>query len=94
MKKWEIDEFLDECRALCWNQYTYDYSRMPAGTCNGHKVKPYMGTWHSIVIDGGICDMARYSDDHPNGTTVFIVGDREFNALEYVRYLLEKPAKV
>lgn len=90
MKNWTIDEFLKECEELCWNQYTYDYDRMPEGICNGHHVKPYMGSWHSIVIDGGICSMAVYSDKYPNGFGRWVVDNKEMTALEYVRYKLSK----
>lgn len=93
MKEWKITEFLKECEMLCRNQYTYDYSRMPAGTCNGHKVAPYLSQWHSIIIDGCCCDMAVIDDKHPDGNTTFIVNGKEYTALEYVLYLLEQPAK-
>ena len=41
MKEWTIDDFLKECEELCWNEYTYDYTNMPEGICNGHYVAPY-----------------------------------------------------
>ena len=91
MKNWKIDEFLAECEFMCRNQYTYDYDRMPEGLCNGHHVKPYFGSWHSIVIDGRICNMAVYSDKWPNGSTMYIVRGRTMTALEYVRTRLEEP---
>lgn len=90
MKTWSIDEFLAECEKLCWNEYTYDYSNMPEGICNGHRVKPYLGAWHSIVIDGGICNMSAYSEKYPNGFTTYYVDGKKFTALEYVRHVLEK----
>ena len=92
MKEWTIDEFLHECELLCWNQYTYDYERMPEGICNGHKVKPYMGSWHSIVIDGCIHNMALYDEKRPNGTTRILRDGKRRNALEDVRYCLERNA--
>ena len=85
MKEWTVDEFLEECEMLCWNQYTYDYSRMPEGYCNGHKVKPYTNSWHSIVIDGGICNLAHCSKEHPNGFTTYVYRGREMTWKEYVR---------
>lgn len=93
MKHWTIDEFLAECKELCWNQYTYDYSRMPEGVCNGHKVKPYHGSWHSIVIDGVIHNMAAYSDKYPNGFTSYSYRGENMTALEHVRRVLEKGVK-
>lgn len=89
MKNWTIEEFLAECEKLCWNQYTYDYSRMPEGFCNGHYVAPYHGTWHSIIIDESVCSMAFYSDKYPNGSVVYIVDNKKMTALEFVRYKLE-----
>jgi len=93
MKIWTVGEFLSECEALCWNQYTYDYSRMPEGVCNGHSVKPYMGSWHSIVIDGCICNMAAYSDKWPGGYTTYVYKGKKMSALEYVREKLLEPVK-
>lgn len=90
MKNWTIDEFLKECEELCRNEYTYDYSRMPEGICNGHHVKPYMGSWHSIVIDGIIVNMATYSERWPNGNVTWSVEGKEMTALEYVRFKLSK----
>lgn len=88
MKEWTISEFLKECEELCRNQYTYDYSRMPEGTCNGHHVKPYLGSWHSIVIDGGICNMAVYSEQWPKGNVTYCVDGKNMRALEYVEHRL------
>ena len=86
-----IDEFLRECELLCWNQYTYDYSRMPEGICNGHQVAPYHGQWHSIIIDGCIHSMSYYSDEYPNGTATWYAADGiGRTALEDVRYRLER----
>ena len=85
MKNWTIEEFLTECEALCWDMYGYDYSRMPEGICNGHTVKPYMGTYHSIVIDGGICSMAAYSEKWPTGSATYHYNGKNLTALEYVR---------
>ena len=93
MKIWTIDEFLKECEELCWNQYTYDYSRMPKGICNGHEVEPYRGTWHSIVIDGCIHSMSVYSDEYPNGFAIWVTDGQERTALEDVRYRLMKSRK-
>lgn len=91
MKEWTIDEFLTECEDLCRNQYSYDYSKMPEGICNGHHVKPYMNSWHSIVIDGVICNMAVYNDRYPNGHCTYQVsGQPLMTALEYVKYRLEQ----
>lgn len=92
MKIWNIDEFLSECEALCRDQYGYDYDRMPEGVCNGHAVKPYKGSWHSIVIDGHICTMAKYDDQHPNGAATYCVSGKTMTALEYVRMKLEQAA--
>lgn len=93
MKEWTISEFLEQCEELCWNPYTYDYSKMPEGVCNGHEVKPYMGSWHSIVIDGCICNMALYDEKRPNGTATFNYKGKNMTALEYVRARLEEPKK-
>ena len=90
MKEWTIDEFLRECEDLCWNSYTYDYSKMPEGVCNGHKVGPYTKSWHSIVIDGVICNMAPYTKEHPDGFAVYVVDGKKMTALEYVKYMLSK----
>ena len=90
LKIWTIDEFLEECEKLCRNQYTYDYSNMPDGICNGHKVGAYQDSWHSIVIDNGVCTMALINDKYPNGNSTYIVGDKRMTALEYVRYELEQ----
>lgn len=90
MKDWALEEFLAECETLCRNQYTYDYGRMPAGTCNGHTVEPYHGTWHSIVIDGCIHSMAVYSEKYPNGNVIYITNGEERTALEDVRYRLTR----
>lgn len=90
MKLWKVDEFLKECEELCRNQYAYDYSRMPKGKCNGHMVEPYMGAWHSIVIDGCIHNMAVYSEEYPNGNVVYVTNGQERTALEDVRYRLTK----
>lgn len=92
MKEWTIDEFLQECESLCRNPYTYDYSRMPEGICNGHRVKPFMSSWHSIVIDGGVHNMAVYNDKWPNGNCVFQRDGVQRNALEDVRHCLERNA--
>ena len=90
MKIWNIDEFLSECEALCRDQYGYDYDRMPEGVCNGHAVKPYKGSWHSIVIDGHICTMAKYDEKHPHGAATYCVSGKTMTALEYVRMELEQ----
>ena len=91
MKNYTIDEFLAECEDLCRNQYTYDYSRMPDGICNGHKVGAYKSSWHSVVIDGVICNMATYNEMWPNGSCMYEIGEigKTMTALEYVRYILE-----
>lgn len=90
MKNWQVEEFLKECEDLCWNQYTYDYSKMPEGICNGHHVMPYMGAWHSIVIDGSIHSMACYSKECPNGRVIWITDGKERTALDDVRYRLTR----
>lgn len=92
MKEWTIEEFLNECEDLCRNPYTYDYSKMPEGICNGHKVRPFTKAWHSIVIDGGVCNMAVYNEMYPKGNCAYYVGQprRRMTALEYVRYMLEQ----
>lgn len=90
MKVWGIDEFLKECEELCRNQYTYDYNNMPEGICNGHIVKPYKSSWHSIVIDGGICNMATINDRYPEGSCMYHVNGKTVTALEFVRHELEK----
>lgn len=89
MKDWTIEEFLAECKKLCWNQYTYDYSQMPEGFCNGHYVAPYKNMWHAIIIDNSVCNMALYSDKYPNGSVIYIVDNKKMTALEFVRYKLE-----
>ena len=89
MKNWTIEEFLAECEKLCWNQYTYDYSQMPEGFCNGHYVAPYKNMWHAIIIDNSVCNMALYSDKYPNGSVIYIVNNKKMTALEFVRYKLE-----
>jgi len=90
MKTWTINEFLSECEALCRNEYGYDYSRMPEGVCNGHAVKPYMGSWHSIVIDGLICNMATYNERWPIGNVQYVHDGKTMTALEYVRARLRE----
>lgn len=90
MKEWTVDEFLAECEMLCWNQYTYDYTRMPKGICNGHIVGPYENSWHSIVIDGVIHDMFLYSKEHPNGFGMYVVNGKEMSGLDYVRHKLNQ----
>lgn len=90
MKNWELEEFIAECEELCRNQYTYNYDNMPEGICNGHQVGPYMHSWHSIVIDGTICNMACINEKWPNGFGVYVVGDQRMTALEYVRYRLNQ----
>ena len=90
MKQWTIDEFLRECEELCRNQYTYDYSRMPEGVCNGHHVKPYMGAWHSIVIDGRIDTLTAITDEHPDGYVQWQEDGKMMTALEHLRYVLSK----
>ncbi len=94
MKHWTIDEFLAECEELCRNEYTYDYSRMPEGFCNGHEVCAYERSWHSIVVDNRICNMARIDDSHPDGDVTYSVRNKSMTALEYVRYILEQPVAV
>ena len=90
MKEWTREEFLNECKELCWNPYTYDYSRMPHGYCNGHKVGPFEVMWHSIYIDGRVCDMALYSEKYPNGFADYHVDGKKMTALEYVEYQLRR----
>lgn len=90
MKSWNIEEFLRECEELSKNQYTYDYSRMPDGICNGHKVMAYDKLWTSVVIDGCICDLGVINEKYPNGSNTYQVGDKTMTALEYVRYKLEQ----
>lgn len=80
MKNWNIDEFIAECEELSRNKYTYDYSRMPEGICNGHKVAAYDKAWTSVVIDGCIYDVI-YD---------YQVGGVNMTALEYIRYKLSK----
>ena len=92
MKIWTIDEFLADCEALCRDEWGYDYERMPEGVCNGHTVKPYKGSWHSIVIDGHICNMARYDKRWPNGSMTYGYKGKTMTALEYVRTKLEEEA--
>lgn len=92
MKQWKINEFMAECASLCWTPYTYDYSRMPEGICNGHTVKPYDGSWHSIVIDGAICNMDKFDETHPNGYCGYGYNGQHMTALEYVVARLLEPA--
>ena len=82
MKNWTIDEFIAECTDLRKNQYTYDYSRMPKGICNGHDVRPYTSSWASIVIDDRIINL-------PHG--MIISNGEKLTPIEYVRRLLEAP---
>lgn len=81
MKIWTIDEFLNECKELRDNQYTYDYDNMPKGYCNKHEVRPSKLTWSTIVID----DIA-YSLK-----CSYLVENRELTAIEYIRRILEEP---
>lgn len=90
MKEWTIDEFIAECEYLCWHPYLYNESRMPSGICNGHEVGLYPRSWHSIVIDGGVCNLGHYTEDHPNGFDVYVVDGLKLSPLEYVRYKLNK----
>jgi len=88
MKNWNIDEFIAECEELSRNQYTYDYSRMPDGTCNGHNVSAYDKAWTSIVIDGSIVGLGVINEKHPNGSDTYQIGKICMTAFEYVRYKL------
>lgn len=90
MKNWTINEFIAECEELSRNRYTYDYSRMPEGICNGHKVAAYDKTWTSVVIDGCIYGLGVINEKFPNGSETYQIGDIGMTALEYVRYKLSK----
>lgn len=91
MKEWTVDEFVKECENLCWHQYTYDYSRMPEGICNGHNVHPYRGAWCSVVIDGCIHSMGAYSERNPDGYVLWVDTDgKERTSLEHIRYVLTR----
>jgi hypothetical protein len=84
MKVWDIDDFIAECRLLAMNQYTYDYSRMPEGVCNGHHVEAYMGSWQSIAIDGVVVNMWLCTDKNPEGMGYFLNGE-EMSIFDYIR---------
>ena len=84
MKVWDIDDFISECRVLAKNQYTYDYSRMPEGVCNGHHVKAYMGSWKSIAIDGAVINMWLCNDKNPEGMGYFVNG-KEMTVFDNIR---------
>lgn len=88
MKEWTIDDFMVECEQLSRNMYTYDYGNMPYGICNGHIVHPTQSYWHTVVIDGCICDLGEINYKYPNGSVTYFVDNVKMTALEYVHYIL------
>lgn len=91
MKEWTIDEFVAECQQLCRNPYTYDYEKMPAGVCNGHRVSPYERSLCSVVIDGCIETLGIINEKYPEGSVFHHIDGKGMNSLDMVRYLLERP---
>ena len=90
-KIWTIDEFIAECVELMKNQYTYDYSRMPDGICNGHKVGANRNFWHSINIDDHWDSLTVIDEKHPTGNALFGDGTgAAHNVIEHLRYVLSK----
>jgi len=89
-KEWRIEEFLRECDALQRNPYTYDFTHMPAGACNGHKVKSCNSSLAAVIIDGVIINMGVINDRYPDGSVCFGFKDRTMTGLEYVRFRLER----
>ena len=88
MKEWNIDEFVRECENLCKNPYTYDYNRMPDGTCNGHNVRPYMPQISSIVIDNSLVNMGVINDRYPKGSLMYGYKGMNLTSTEYIRIRL------
>lgn len=87
---WTVDAFLAECEELCRNPYSYDFARMPAGTCNGHEVRGYPRSLAAVLVDGGVVNMGVINERYPRGSVGFFVNNKGMTGLEYVRYLLEK----
>ena len=92
-KAWTIEKFVTECEQLCRNPYTYDYEKMPAGDCNGHRVRAYENSLCSIVIDGCIQTLGVINEKYPNGSISHMIGGKNMNGMELIRYLLEQPIK-
>ena len=94
MKDWKIEEFVAECEALSRNPYTYDFDRMPAGTCNGHNVEAYKGSIASVVVDGCIRNLGVISDRCPQGSIFHSVAPGKcLGAVDYARWLVERPVQ-
>ena len=91
MKEWTVDEFVAECNALSREPYTYDFTRMPEGVCNGHTVGPYSKSLSSIVIDHCITNLGVINELYPEGSVVHHIDDKTMNSMEMVRYLLTRP---
>lgn len=88
MKEWTIKEFLKECEDLSRNMYTYDYSKMPDGVCNGHTVRISQSSWHSVIIDDCIVDLGSINERFPKGSVCYQVDRTSMTGLEFVEYRL------
>ena len=93
MKNWTIDELLNECEAVQRNPYTYDFSKMQEGTCNGHTIKPCDWSLAAVIIDGSIINMGVINERYPKGSVEFVVAGQSMTGREYIRWILERNKK-
>ncbi len=90
MKEWTIEELLDECEELQRHPYTYDFSRMPSGICNGHLVDPCEYSLAAVIIDRSVLNLGVINERYPNGSVTWVVKNQHMTGREYLRWLLER----
>ena len=90
MKEWKIEELLDECEELQRHPYSYDFSQMPSGICNGHRVDPCEFSLAAVIIDRGIVNLGVINERYPKGSVTFVVNNQDMTGREYLRWMLER----